>query len=202
MSTGDSYEDAVADSQLWLALQAGDKLALSTLAEKYYRPLFHYGSKFSPDKDLIKDCIQDLFLTLWEKKEALQGVLSVKPYLFSSFRNNFLKKSRKELKLSDVSENAFYFDEDQIPDKQLIQFETNQQLQDWLHKAIGQLPKRQSEALYLRYYENLSYEEIAGVMGLNRQAVANYLQYAIQKLRNHWQPSLILVALGAVAFFL
>src|SRR5690606_41672614 len=56
-----------------------------------------------------------------------------------------------------------------------------------VRKFLAQLPKRQREALYLRYYENLTYEEIAGVMGLQRQAVANYIQYGLRRLRGYGQ---------------
>ena len=69
--------------------------------------------------------------------------------------------------------------------------ETESGLEQKLQQIMSQLPKRQREALYLRYYENLTYEEIADVMGLRRQAVANYLQYGIQKLRDYWQQMVI-----------
>ena len=57
----------------------------------------------------------------------------------------------------------------------MIVSETDQLIRHKLRRAIELLPKRQREALYLRYFENLTYEEIAQVMGLQRQAVANYL---------------------------
>jgi RNA polymerase sigma factor (sigma-70 family) len=73
----------------------------------------------------------------------------------------------------------------------MIVSETDQLVRHKLRRAIELLPKRQREDLYLRYFENLTYEEIAQVMGLQRQAVANYLQ----KLCEHWHQLTTLVLL-------
>lgn len=176
-------------SFLWQQFCAGDKESLGRIAEENYLALFHYGTKFTTDRDQIKDCLQDLFLDLWEKRAALTQVMAVKPYLFQSLRNNLIRKLRKQSIFSELSDDAH--STDFTPESAWILSETDQQLMNRINQSIGMLPKRQREALYLRYYENLSYEEIGEVMGLQRQAVANYLQYGIQKLREYWQHSVI-----------
>ena len=50
---------------LWKTLIEGDRSSFQQLMQLYYEPLFKYGTKFSADTELIKDCIQDLFLNLW-----------------------------------------------------------------------------------------------------------------------------------------
>lgn len=186
----DSYQ-----STRWQQFCAGDKNAFGEIAELNYAALHHYGTRFTSDRDLIKDCIQDLFLEVWEKREKLNYVVAIKPYLFQSLRNNLIRRIKKQSVFSDISQNEDYPEADISPESNWIVIETDQLTNNRLRQGIEMLPKRQREALYLRYYENLSYDEIAEVMGLQRQAVANYLQYGIQKLREYWQYKTILLTL-------
>ncbi|RAJ91074.1 RNA polymerase sigma factor (sigma-70 family) [Larkinella arboricola] len=179
----------------WQQFCEDDKTAFSEIAELNYSALYHYGTRFTVDRDLIKDCLQDLFLEIWEKRHSLSGVAAIKPYLFQSLRNNLLRRVRKQSCFSDIHDDDVQ--DDLSPEISWIIQETDQLTSDRLKQAIDSLPKRQKEALYLRYYEDLSYEEIANVMGLQRQAVANYLQYGIHKLREYWSHSAILLVLCA-----
>lgn len=187
------------NSFLWQEFCRGDKEALGRLAEDNYLALYHYGTKFTTDKDAIKDCLQDLFLDLWEKRASLTHILAIKPYLFQALRNNLLRKLRKQSVFSEITDDVH--STDFTPESAWIVSETDQQLVLKISQCIGQLPKRQREALYLRYYENLSYEEIGEVMGLQRQAVANYLQYGIQKLREYWQYPVISLLISSLFTF-
>lgn len=175
------------DEILWQHLKADDKEAFGMLMERFYQPLFQYGSKLSSDHDLVKDCLQDFFLDLWEKRRTLSNIDCVKAYLFMSIRNNLIRRVKKESLLNELPDNNFFIDEELSPEVQYIFAETDNWQYQKLQASIESLPKRQREALYLRYYENLSYEEIAKIMGLQSQAVANYIQYALRKLRIFWQ---------------
>lgn len=179
----------------WQQFCAGDKHAFGEVTESYYVALHHYGTRFTTDRDLIKDCLQDLFLELWEKRESLLRVASIKPYLFQSLRNNLLRNIKKQAKFFDASDPRHEPLDEVYPESDWIINETEQLTSHRLKKAIESLPKRQREALYLRYYENLSYEEIAAVMGLQRQAVANYLQHGIQKLRDYWHYAALILSM-------
>ncbi|MFD1140904.1 RNA polymerase sigma factor [Larkinella insperata] len=179
----------------WQQFCEDDKTAFSEIAELNYSALYHYGTRFTADRDLIKDCLQDLLLEIWEKRHSLSNVMAIKPYLFQSLRNNLLRRIRKQSCFSDIHDDDVQ--DDFSPELNWIIQETDQLTSHRLKQAIDSLPKRQKEALYLRYYEDLSYEEIATVMGLQRQAVANYLQYGIQKLREYWSHSAILLVLYA-----
>ncbi len=175
---------------LWPLYCGGDKNAFGKIAEHCYKSLHHYGTKFTDDRELIKDCLQDLFLDIWEKREQLSGVVSPRPYLFQAFRYNLLHRIRQRARFSQIGSEELEFSSFSS-EAEWISRETESLLDQKLQQVLELLPKRQKEALYLRYYENLSYEEIAGVMGLRRQAVANYLQYGIQKMRDYWQQIVI-----------
>jgi RNA polymerase sigma factor (sigma-70 family) len=189
------------DENLLQQFKTDDKQAFEMLMERYYQSLFQYGSKLSIDRELVKDCLQDLFLDLWEKRQNLAQIDCVKAYLFMSVRNNLIRRIKKESILQDLPEGSFFSDENLSPEINYIFAETDNWQFQRLQASIESLPKRQRESLYLRYYENLSYDEIAQIMGLQRQAVANYIQYALQKLRNFWQQSTTILLLG-VNFYL
>jgi RNA polymerase sigma factor (sigma-70 family) len=174
------------DELLWLQVKVSDKLAFERLLAKFYQPLFQYGSKLTTDIELTKDCLQDLFLDIWEKRKKINEVDCVKAYLFMAFRNNLRRRIKKEMFLGELSDKNDFSDESLSPELSYILEETQNWESTKLKKTISLLPERQKEALYLRFYEGLSYDEIAEIMQLNHQAVANYIHYALQKLRNYW----------------
>lgn len=177
---------ALSDDALWLRLRANDKNALGLLAEQHYRALFHYGTKLTSNHALIQDCIQDLFLIIWEKRQTAPVPQSVRAYLFVALRNNILRQVKQDNQCETIGESDVVTDWMADPESLYVQAEHEQTVQTNLQQAMERLPKRQREAIYLKYYENLSYQEIATVMGLNRQVVANYLQNALHNLRDHW----------------
>lgn len=178
---------ALLDHTLWQTLREGDKKALGLLVERHYRALFHYGTKLTNNHAMIQDCIQDLFLTVWEKRQTNPVLQSVKAYLFVALRNNILRQVKFDNYVDEVDLSGLETDWLTNPESIYVQAEHEQTKQACLKQALERLPKRQREAIYLKYYENLSYEEIATAMGLSRQVVANYLQHALHNLRDHWQ---------------
>lgn len=186
-------EDPV--SPLWPLFCAGSKEAFGEIAGHCYKSLHHYGTRFTGDREMIKDCLQDLFLDIWEKRAHLSGVASPRPYLFQAFRNNLLHRIRISSRFTGIATGEELGFSSLSSETEWIQREMTTHTDEKLQRAMELLPKRQREALYLRYYENLTYDEIAGVMGLRRQAVANYLQYGLQKLRDYWQQIVISLVL-------
>ena len=84
------------NTQLWLAFKSGDSEALGQLASEHYRVLYNYATKFTKDRELIKDCIQDLFLYLWDQRENLHSSPFVTIYLLKSLKHNLFKKLNQE----------------------------------------------------------------------------------------------------------
>lgn len=194
LSTPVKQSDFLSDPILlkcWRQFCEGDKHAFGELTQRNYAALYHYGTRFTPDRDLIKDCIQDLFLDMWEKRGHLAHISAVRPYLFQSLRNNLIHRLKRQSIFSGIDAGRGEPEDGASPESDWIFREAGQLTAARMRHALDALPRRQREALYLRYYENLSYEEIASVMGLQRQAVANYLQYGIQKLREYWHHAAV-----------
>jgi RNA polymerase sigma factor (sigma-70 family) len=169
------------DILLWESFRKGDKDAFAALFRQYYEALFRYGGKFTNDTELLEDCIQELFIELWQAKSDAP-VLSVKAYLLKSLKYKLLKAFRqngKTLSLADNGEAAFEWSHETF----LISEQENAEKRQRVLDALGRLSNRQKEIIYLKYYQNLSYEEVSEIMNINYQVARNLLYQAIKSLK-------------------
>jgi RNA polymerase sigma factor (sigma-70 family) len=170
------------DIQLWESFRKGDKDAFAALFRQHYETLFRFGCKFTTDGELLEDNIQELFIELWQAKSEAP-VYSVKAYLLKSLKYKLLKAFRQKgkiLSLSDNGENAFEWSHETF----LITEEENADKRRRILEALGRLSHRQKEIIYLKYYQNLSYEEVSEIMNINYQVARNLLYQAIKSLKN------------------
>jgi RNA polymerase sigma factor (sigma-70 family) len=172
------------DEAIWSIFKKGDKQAFAMLYQRYFKMLFQYGTKMADDSDLVKDCIHDLFIDLWKNKENLTDPKSVKAYLLSALQHKLIRqltrvRSRQneitQMKLSGVVECR----EDQIIEDQII---TEQNY--IVSKAVLGLTKRQQEAIYLKFYSNLSYKEVASIMSISVDSIYNLISKSIDSLQH------------------
>ncbi|MDJ1472979.1 sigma-70 family RNA polymerase sigma factor [Cytophagaceae bacterium DM2B3-1] len=184
---GDAATNAyelLADEQLWQKSKAGDRQAFSQIFLRYYKPLHTYGVSLYPDKELIRDCIQEIFLEMWLYRESVAEVDSVKFYVFRSFRRRVFKRLetiRKNpfLELNEISEQTSVHSFETL----LIKEQSEEGQKNYLLKELSSLPKRQQEAIYLKFYQDLSYEKIAEMMSLNYQSVKNLVHNGVKSIR-------------------
>lgn len=173
--------DVLSDAELFDMVRMGDKKALSTLFVRYYDQLYHFGCRITQREILVEESIQELFIYIFESHTRLSKVQNVKAYLFRSFQRRLLLQLNKERKISnaediDSHQQEFFF----LAEDFLLK--ESQQSQS-LAAILNELPWQQREAIYLRYYNNLSTKEIAEVMGLANQTVLNTLYIALKKVR-------------------
>ena len=178
--------------RLWASYRDGNKDALGTLAERYYRTLTRYGLKFGVDRAVVEDCIQNIFLYLWQNRLRINMTGSVKFYLLKSLRHAIIHYLDDQQRFSHVEDGEWAWS---LPDHFnaeafLIEKESFTAVITQLQAQLEALPKREREAIYLRYYENLEVHEIADIMGINRQSVSNFLQKALTRIRSRWMSTL------------
>ncbi|GAB3927043.1 RNA polymerase sigma factor [Larkinella terrae] len=185
-------ETKLTDPDLWERIRAGDELAFEELIRRFYRPLYHYGSKFTRDVDVLKDGIQDLFVELWAYRRNIAQTEYVRVYLFKSLRRKLYKESIRrgytESMEDDFLEGSFF--EESFEDE-LIRTELSAYQRSRLENLLKTLTDRQQEAVHLKFFAALPNDKIAEVMGLNYQSVANLLHRAVNKLRDGWHTLLL-----------
>lgn len=146
--------------------------------------LFAFGSRFTTDRELLKDCIHDVFVKLFSKRENLGKVGNIESYLYISLRNRINDEYRRNVRLcdneiNDTTMRSFAENEEYYHERMLRQ----QTLSDHFHKYFERLSPRQKQIINLYYIEQRKYEDICQIMGINYQSVRNLMHRSISKLR-------------------
>lgn len=176
------------DVQLWSAFKSGNESAFITIYNTYFPMLYRYGFQYTRDKALIKDAIQDLFVELRQKRKRLSYTTSIKLYLYKSIRRKIL--GHKEKAINKITTNqdleGYNFEVVFSIENQLISQQLNEENILRLNRARTYLTKRQKQAIYYFYYEDLSYEEVSDIMGLNNiKSTRNLIYKAINILKDN-----------------
>ncbi|GAB3045193.1 sigma-70 family RNA polymerase sigma factor [Spirosoma pulveris] len=174
-------------AQLWIRFKSNDEQAFDQLVQARYRVLFNYATRFTKDRELIKDCLQDLFLELWNRRAAIVETPYVTIYLIKAFRNNLFRRIRRETARPFVTDETLDLEaivtEDLTAEHKWIADEILISTEQSIKQAVDQLPKRQQEVVFLKFYEGLTNDDIAQVMDIEKQTVANFLYRAMTQLR-------------------
>jgi RNA polymerase sigma factor (sigma-70 family) len=190
-------KDKSSDTTLWNQLRLGDEEAFSSLFERYYSTLVNYGKTLMTGEDRVKDCVQDVFVNIWTYRYKLNEAIVVKAYLLSSVRKRIARLHRREHIFSNIkSIDSLEFLFDFSIEDRLIADETTAKKVEQLNKSINQLSHRQKEAIYLRYHQGLSVEQVAEVLNLNYQSTKNLLHRAILQLRKDFPISVLFLLLN------
>lgn len=172
---------AVSDEQWWRQFTSGSKSAFEQLYYNHVNQLYDYGVRLSRDAQLSEDCVQDLFTYLWENQHKLPVVNAVKPYLLVSLKRRMYRKladQRKDIiKICEALEPEAYGFNPELND--------NSDSILALKQAFAKLSDKQKEVIYLRFYNQLSYEEIAEVMEVQVKAIYKLMARAIHTLKGN-----------------
>ncbi|MDR1719046.1 MAG: RNA polymerase sigma factor [Dysgonamonadaceae bacterium] len=172
------------EMHLWNNFISGDDDAFRSLFDTFVNQLFIYGLNFMYNKELIKDCVQDLFVKLYTDRKKLKPVSNVRVYLYKSLKNSIFNLFRKEETLIHIDTIEPVFLLETSIESQIIENEIETGRKKAINDMIKQLTPRQCEVLYYRYVEELSYEEICDLMKMNYQSVRNLLHRTISKLKS------------------
>ena len=162
------------------------------LFEKYFSTLINYGKTLTTEPNTVKDCVQDVFVDIWTYRHTLNEAVVVKAYLLSSVRKRVARLHERDhifLRTKDFDSLDFLFDfsiEDRLIADEAMAAKVGQ-----LNLLINKLPPRQKEALYLRYHQGLSVEQVSEVLNMNYQSTKNLLHRSILQLRKDFPAPLL-----------
>ena len=167
---------------VWKGFRRGNKQDYATLYEMHFALLYNYGFRMCGDASLTNDAIQQLFVKLWRRRKHLDASPAVKNYLLKSLRRMIIDLRQQHQRFvsddtlgNQLSEEPYEF--------LVIQGQATQEQQACLQQSLSRLTPRQREAIYLKFYEGLSYEEISTTMSLTVSAAYNLVSKAISLLR-------------------
>ncbi len=170
---------------LWIRFLKGDNQVLSLIYLQHSNALFDYGCRFTVDRDLVKDCIQEVFCTLIRTRKNLFETDNIRLYLLKSLKRRIIRElSSTKLHANLPQSDDYPFDlrwSDNLDDQLKEIEEEHRQL---IANAMLSLTERQKEAIYLRFNRGLEYEEISYLLNLNYQSSRALIHRAIEKIRN------------------
>lgn len=174
------------DRQLWQRLKEGNEDALERIYREHVDALLRYGGQFSTDASLVEDCIHDLFVELWRNRAGLGNNDNIRPYLLVALRRKVirhlqrLQKTRNDRDAKEVEFLAVPAIDESIIGRELSEAQTQE-----LSRAMAQLSKRQREVLYLKFFEEMSYDEICEALQINYQSVRNLVAAGLKAMRKY-----------------
>lgn len=185
------------EKALWLQFKEGSRKSFDQILQLYYEVLLKYGIRMLGSNyiELVEDTLQDFFVDLWSSKARLGEVNSLKAYLLSSFKRRLIREKQKKSKTvsdSDLLEN-YEFEVQFTVEKTIIEKELSEENAKKIKVLMAQLSKRQQEAIFLRFYEKMNYDEIASVMNINNHSAVNLIYGGVKLLRASWFDSIVLL---------
>lgn len=178
------------DSLLWSDFLTGNNEAYSTLYRRFVQVLFLFGLHFTTDRELVKDCIQDVFEKLFRDRNKLNQTDNVKIYLLVVMKNALLNKLKREKKSFQYmnADTQMPSEEKSVADE-LEEKENEDRQQQQIHEIFSHLTSKQREILYYRYIENLDIKEIAILTNMNYQSVINLIHRSVKRAREKSIPN-------------
>lgn len=169
--------------QLLTDYQNGDNSAFTFIYNMYIQKMLSFGSCLTSDRELVKDCIQDVFLRLLDRNH-MPDVHNLGSYLIISLRNRLLDEFRRNNFTSDVEVDSFTMRlSNEDLERSFIDRETDFREHVKVVSLMQSLTPRQRQAFQLYYLEEKKYEEICHIMKLNHHSVRNLIHRGMLKLR-------------------
>lgn len=197
-------------TEIWLKLKTSDQEALLALYNAHYVGLMNYGCKLTGDRTLTNDCITQVLLRLWDKRDKLPEVQNVRSYLLTCLRHELLAELRsvsiraaKYKLLADEQSGT-----EQSWEEYIIGLQTNAAFMEKLARAMHKLTEREKELLQLKFFDDLDYDEIAARCSITKRTAYNIIHAAVRTLKAELlkqdktlvvNPMILLLAIGLLS---
>jgi len=171
--------------EVWTRFRTGNRAAFGEIYEAFIDSLFAYGNKLTRDRELIKDCIQDIFIDLQRLNPDLNHPEYIEFYLFKSLKNAILHRFKENKKTDSlpIQEMAvfglqFNIEQDDFdPESDRLRIEK-------LKSILQTLDPQKRELLFLKFTTGLNYSEIGQLLEMNPDTVKKQVYRTLDHLRN------------------
>lgn len=186
---------------LFTRFKEGDDHAFSFFYQFYINDLYAYGISLGGKKDVVKDAVQDIFLKMYFEKKDFSSIDHLKYFLLKSLKNRLynIYKSKTVSTTAGISEDVLNFSITTTVLDRIIDEEDRAIIKQQVDDLLSKLTSRQKEAIYLRFMQELEYEEIAEIMDITQHAARKLISRSLKRLRDDEQ--LLLICLFMLIFY-
>jgi RNA polymerase sigma factor (sigma-70 family) len=172
---------------MWNEFRGGNHAAFTKIYQNYVNLLYNYSTSITPDRELIKDCLHDLFVELWKNHQNLGETTSIRFYLMASIKRKLVRHLETNQRHTQHHEAYYLENPDYIGshEHRLVAFEEEKLLTENLNDSFRYLTKRQREAVSLKYFHDMDTDQISNTMKINPQSVYNLIFGALKILKEH-----------------
>ncbi|TSD63311.1 RNA polymerase sigma-70 factor [Inquilinus sp. KBS0705] len=167
------------DIQLLDRLKQDDESALCAIYKKYWQPLYLSAYHVIKDKQICEDIIQELFIKLWNNRQAIEITVSLKAYLYAAIRYEVYRQIRSGSVRADIYDDLL----ERIHTPAVYGTIEYKELIAQISSVINKLPEKCREVYKLSREEHLSHKQIAERMNISAKTVENHLTKALRQLR-------------------
>lgn len=174
-----------------LKFKTGDRDSFEEIYNEFADQLFAYGSKITTDRELLKDCIQDIFIDLYKYNPNIKNPELLEFYLYKSLKRLIVKKLNKDKRLQGFGNDHSSFDlifsseTDYFPEELM-----NEQI-NLLQKALKTLDEKKRELLFLKFDSGLNYNEIGDLLDMKPDTVKKQVYRILQYLRGNFGSKML-----------
>jgi RNA polymerase sigma-70 factor (ECF subfamily) len=180
------HDRTTPDDELAKRIRQHDRVAFELLFRRYAQPLCGFAYRYIRSMDIAEELVQDVFANIWERREEWAPQGSVKSYLFLSVRNRAFKVLKHE-QVRHKYETAWA--PEGVQDPMYIEATLDDiALRRIVDSAVNSLPERARLVFTLRREQELSYAEIATILGISIKTVENQMTRAIKLLQERLAP--------------
>lgn len=180
----------------WYEMQQDNEQGLYKIYHDLYDNFYHYGISVVLDKGMVKEAINDIFVDIWRKRHQLDMPENIQAYLFICFKRKLYKLLTKSQKGTVLAEGHLFPEpEEQSYETVLIRQETDSLVKQKLEKMLALLTSRQKEFIRMRFYEDLSIEEIAVKTAATPRTIYNTIHNALVRIREVYNDATFIALL-------
>lgn len=165
-------------------IEDGDEVSLSRIYSENYDLLYDYGLRYTSDVEVVEDSIQEVFISIIRYRKKIGFVRNIQGYLISSFRRQLflnLNNKKRTISMDQMPEGTFdYF---KSPDGEISDKEDKEFLHEAVNECINNLTNKQKEILFLRFEQNIPYDEIASILNISVDSCYKSIYRTIKSIR-------------------
>lgn len=178
-------------SVVWKKFRKGDMEAFRNIYIGFLDNFYAYGSKLTSNIVVVEDSIQELFLEMYTHRKNLSETENLEFYLLKALRRIIFHKLKKENRFSSLKDNDFgAFNIDfEIEKNNPDDFE--EEKIELIKKSLASLSPRNREILYLKFYRELSYQQIGEMLEMQPDSAKKQLYRVISKLKKNLGSQLL-----------
>lgn len=175
----------------WERFRRGDDAAFERLYRTYYPALFRYGRSLVHDDELVRDCLHDVFVSLHRYRGTLNPDADPKLYLIGAVRRTISGQLERDQHRRERHGrwSAEAIGTEAGIEACLAEEEEQRERIAWVRRAYEALPRRQREAIHLRFFVGCDYADVARLMQISHQSAYNFVQRGLRRMDEELRQS-------------